>query len=277
MKRLTIILAIAACTLNAFAQLLPRPSPLGKSTYVVGASEISLEYFRPGVKDRVIFGGLVPYGELWRFGANASTKITTSSDLSFGEETLPAGTYALFAIPNENGDWVFVFYTKTEHGTADYREENDALRVTAKASIGAFTETMTLNVDNVRDNSASLVLLWENVRVAVPFGVNTAEVAKKNIDEAIAAGENLGEVYNNAANYYFATLQDYDTAMELVDKSLAIEEKFGAQFLKARILQKQGKVSEAIPLAEKALEGAKAAGSTGFANFISGTIDSWKE
>lgn len=264
--------------MSSYAQELPRPSPLGKTTQVVGVTEVSVEYYRPGVKDRTIFGGLVPYGELWRFGANGATLFSTPDALTFGDSKLPAGTYAVFAIPNENGTWEIIFNSDTEQGgTANYTKEKDVLRVQAKAQVGAFTETFTITFDVIRNNSAQLVVLWENLRVEVPFEVNTNELALKNIDEAIAKGEKLDEVYSNAADFYYSTINDNAKALELVDKSLKAKESFRGLFLKARILEKDGKKMDAIKLATKALSLAEAAGSKGYANFISNTLKAWKE
>lgn len=278
MKKTILTVAIALGAFSAFSQTLPKPSPSGTSTYVVGATEISLDYSRPGVKDRTIFGDLLPYGELWRFGANASTKFTTTDALMFGDKTLNAGTYALFCIPKEDGNWEVIFNTDTKQsGTDDYSQEKDALRVTAKAEKHSPTETMTLIIDEVKDDAGSFVLLWENVRLAVPFTVDTKAAAKKNIEEAIKKGENLDQVYSNAAYYYYSALEDYDQAMGYIEKSLGVKETYRALFTKARILEKKGDKAAAIPLAEKAVTMAKADGSTGFANFVQSTIDKWKK
>lgn len=278
MIRTLLVLAITLASFHSFSQTLPKASPLGKSTQIVGATEISLEYSRPGVKGRTIFGGLLPYGELWRMGANSSTKFITQDDLIFGDKILAAGSYALFAIPNANGDWEIAFNTDTEQsGTYNYSEEKDALRLVAKAQINSFTETLTLTIDKITDTSASLVLLWENLRVELPFEVNTKAVAIKNIEEAIKGGKELDAVYYNAANYYYGSLNAYDKALSYVDQSLDLKESYRALFLKARILEKQGNKTEAIQLAEKSHALAKEGGSPGFTNYIASTLESWKK
>lgn len=277
MKKMILTLLVGLMVLSSYAQELPRPSPWGETKAMVGVTEVAVEYYRPGVKGRTIFGGLLPYGELWRFGANGATQFTTTHELHFGDQKLAAGTYSVFAIPNENGTWQIIFNTDTEAGTADYTEDKDALRVDAKAQVGAFTETFTLSFDNVKNNSANFVVLWENLRVELPFEVDTDKNAMANIDEAIKKGENLGSVYGNAADYYYNTVKDTDKALELVDKSIEKGESFRNLFLKARILGGNGEKAKAITLATKALKLAEEAGSKGYANFISGTIADWKE
>lgn len=277
MKSMILTLLAGLFVMTSQAQELPRPSPLGKTHQIVGVTKVGVEYYRPGVKDRIIFGDLVPYGELWRFGANGCTKFSTADELHFGDNKLAPGTYALFAIPNENGTWEIIFNTDTEQGgTANYTAEKDVFRVMAKAQVGAFTETFTLTFDNIKDDAAQLVVLWENLRVEIPFTVNTNELALRNIDEAIEAGEDLGDVYGNAASY-FSSMGDADKAMDYVEKSLELKVDYRNSFMKARLLAEAESMDEAIKWAEKALKLAEEAEAKGYANFISGTLSDWKE
>lgn len=278
MKKRILSLSIALATTLSYAQLLPLPSPLGNVTQVVGATEVSVEYSRPGVKDRKIFGELLPFDKIWRLGANASTKFTTSSELTFNDKQLKAGTYALFAIPKVDGTWEVAFNTDTEQrGTENYSAAKDVFRITAKVVENSFTETLFIGFDEVVETGGSLVILWENARVELPFTVNTMEVALKNIKEAIQKGEALDEVYYNAANYHFSSMQDTKTALDYVEKSIKLKESFRNLFLKARILETLGKKKKAIPLAKEALALAESAGSKGFANYISSTLENWEK
>lgn len=278
MKKITLLLALSICIASIYGQNLPKPSPLCKMEQVVGASTISLEYSRPGVKDRKVFGELVPYNELWRLGANSCTKFTCSDDVKFNDKVLKAGTYALFATPQENGEWTIVFNTDTEQsGTGNYVASKDALSVKAKAMENSFNETLVIEVNNITNNSAVLTIKWDKIRVEVPFTLNTDEIALKNIDAAIKKGENLNDVYYKAAYYYYGSKEDYKMASTYVDKSITIKKDQGNTFLKARIMHKEGKKEQAIKLAEEALVLANAADQKGFADFISGTLDKWKE
>jgi tetratricopeptide (TPR) repeat protein len=278
MKKIILIIAIAIITTSSYAQLLPKPSPTGKTTQIVGVTEVTLEYSRPGAKERVVFGELVPYDELWRFGANSCTKITTDEILQFSEGDLKPGTYAVFAIPGESGVWEIIFNSDTDQGgTGNYSKDKDVLRVTAKANDNSYTETFTLDFGDITTEGAKIVILWEKLRVEIPFKVSTTELAKRNIDKAIALGENLESVYNNAASFYFNTLKDFAGAMTYVDKSIKLEKTYGNLFTKARILEKQGEKAKAIKMAEESLAFAKENASTGYIDYIAGTIEDWKK
>lgn len=274
-KQFVMLAVIGAIVFSAQAQTLPKPSPTSEVEQEIGVAKVSLEYSRPGVKGRKIFGGLVPFGELWRFGANSSTKITTDESLYFGSNELKAGTYSVFAIPNKD-TWEIIFNTDSKSGTADYTKDKDAFRVKAAVKENSFTETFTLGFDNIKNDAASLVVLWENVRVEVPFTLKTDESAKRNIAEAIKKGENLDKVYSSAANYYFSN-KDNKTALEYVEQSLKLKESYNALFLKARILKEQGNDKDALALANTALKLAEKENAKGFADFISGTLKQWSK
>ncbi|MFK8045831.1 MAG: DUF2911 domain-containing protein, partial [Crocinitomicaceae bacterium] len=124
MKKLVLLFVAGLMSTALTAQELPKPSPLGKSEQKVGLTDVKVEYSRPSAKGRVIFGELVPYGKLWRFGANQCTKFTTSTDMKVAGESLPAGTYAMFATPMEDGMWKIDFNSNTKQGgTGDYDEK----------------------------------------------------------------------------------------------------------------------------------------------------------
>ncbi len=278
MKKLSLFLFAGLLSSTLIAQELPKPSPLGNSSQVVGLTEVSVEYSRPSAKGRTIFGELVPYNELWRLGANSCTKFTSSTDITINEQELPAGTYAMFATPSENGMWTIDFNSNTKQGgTADYDAKLNVLSVKAKSMENSFNETFTIEFNNLTANSGVISIKWEKTRVDIPFTVNTAKLAQKNIDEAIKKGENLDQVYYQAASYSFNTLNEKEKAIKYLDKSLAIKESHSALFLKASILQSDGKKAEALKTAEKALKMANEAGSKGWAAHIENTIKKWKE
>ena len=253
------------------AQDLPKASPLGKTEQTVGVSKISVEYSRPSVKGRTIFGDLVPFDKLWRLGANSCTKFTCSSDVIFEAGTLPAGTYAMFATPSKSGEWTIDFNSNAEQsGTSDYDTAKNVVSVKAKAEANSFNETLIIEINNVTSNSAVISIKWDKVRVDIPFTVETDKLAKKNIDDAIAKGENLDVVYYRAASYYHNSIKDD------LSKSLAIKESHGSLFLKGQILFAEGKTKEAIEAAEKAHKLAVEANAKGFADFIASTIEEWK-
>ncbi|MDX1348883.1 MAG: DUF2911 domain-containing protein [Putridiphycobacter sp.] len=278
MKKLALLFLAGLMSSALTAQELPKPSPLGKTEQKVGLTDVSVEYSRPSVKGRTIFGDLVPYNTLWRLGANACTKFTTSTDMKVAGKALPAGTYALFATPMEDGTWQIDFNSNTKQsGTGDYDAKLNVVSVKVKATDNSFNETFTIGFNNVTANSAHLSIEWEKLRVDVPFTVNTAKNAEMNIEAAIKEGTDLDKVYYSAASYYMSAVEDLKKATMYIDKSLAVKEAHNSLFLKARILHADGQKDKAIETASKALEMAKAADSKGWASYIEGTIADWKK
>lgn len=260
------------------AQDMPKLSPFSKSEVTVGVTKISLQYSRPSVREREVFGDVVPYGEVWRLGANEATKITTSNELHFGDQKLAAGTYAIFVTPVKEGDWKVVFNSDTEQwGTGSYKEENDVVAVMVSPTRTDFTETLLIDINNITPQSASIIIKWHRIMLSIPFKVDTDAHVKKNIDDAIAAGKDLDKVYYSAANYYFAIKSDNETALTYIDKAIAIKKTHTNLFLKARILHKKGEIKEAIKLAEEAKKMAEEAKEERWVNYIGETLDEWKK
>lgn len=167
------------CTLQLNAQDKPAASPLGKVYQRLGVTDVEVEYSRPGVKGRSIFSadGLVPYGKLWRTGANSATKISFSTDVMIGGKTVPAGTYAIFSIPGAD-EWTIIFNSNpNQGGTGNYEESKDVVRVTAETQELPFSvENFTIIFNNVKPTSADLIMYWDNALVSVPISVkNTWE------------------------------------------------------------------------------------------------------
>ncbi len=254
----TLFLALFA---SANAQIkTPQPSPGCKLSQDVGLIKVDVDYSRPSAKGRKIFGDLVPFGELWRTGANASTKVTLSDDGFVGGVALKKGTYALYTIPGER-EWTIIFYTDvTLWGAPDAAEfKEDLVAAKFMASVRPMrdlVESFTLNFSNLRSNGGDLELSWEYTKVVIPFTVDTdgkVMAAIKTTMDGPAAGDFYG-----AARYYFDEKKDMAQALVWVDKSL---EKGGDKFwilrLKANILAELGRYKEAIMVAEKSTELAK--------------------
>jgi hypothetical protein len=209
---------LATLTLIAFnynAQITtPKASPLAKIEQKVGLADISISYSRPGKKDRVIFGEVVPFGELWRFGANENTKITSSELLIFGKDTLKAGTYAIFTKPNKD-NWEVFFYTETTNwGTPDkWDEQKVALKITAPVvALGDVVENLTISIDNMHNSGAILQFSWDKTRINIPFTLNTKDKVLASIKKTMD-GPTAGDYYS-AASYYFQ--EKLDTKQALV-------------------------------------------------------------
>src|SRR2546429_2329499 len=151
----------------------------------VGLTDVEVDYSRPNKNNREIFGGLVPYGKLWRTGANAVTKIKFSKAVTLGVKEIPAGEYALFTIPTPN-EWTIILSQDAKvQSAADYKQENDAVRLTAKPEpIPLTIETFTIALDDVKGASATLNFLWDKTRVSVKLTTDSVEQASNNIDKA---------------------------------------------------------------------------------------------
>jgi hypothetical protein len=252
--------ALALFTLFTTAQQLPIPSPPAMVKQTVGLTEFTVDYARPSMKGRKIFGDLVPFGEVWRTGANVATKITFSTDITFGSTPVGAGTYALFATPNQ-GTWVVMLNKDIEQwGASNYREEMDVARVTVKAEKAPVTETFEIRFERITKNSAHLVLVWEETAVRVPIEVAVDAQAEKNIADAIAAKPNDAMVYRNAANYYFQNNIKLDVAETYMAKSVELKaDNWYSQYLYSLILAANDKKKEAIDAANTSLHLGKTA------------------
>lgn len=276
MKKLLLILAAGLFGYTANAQDLPKPSPLAKMEQMVGLTNISVEYSRPSKKGRTIFGDLVPYDQIWRLGANASTKITTTTDITIQGKALKAGTYSVLAIPNVD-IWTLVFNTDLElRGTGNYDAKKNVLEVKSKVvKIDESVETFSIAINNVTHQSAMLSFEWENTKVDFAIGVETNKIAEANIQAALKKGEDLDQVYYKAASFYYNTFGEDKKALTNITKGLNVKQGHALQFLRAQILMDQGHKEEAIKYAKKAYQLAEEADSKGWADYIQGTIDAW--
>lgn len=274
---------LSCLALQSISQDLPKLSPLSKSDYVVGLTRISLQYSRPSVRGRVIFGDLVPYDKVWRLGANEPTKITTSTDVNFASNDgkvylLPAGTYAIFAFPSANGNWKIVFNSDTEQwGAGNYEADKDVITLNLDAMPHEFTETLFIDINDISLTGASIVICWEKIKVVIPFKVDTYALAERNIEQAISEGKDLDKVYYGAANYYFNMINDLEKALEYINLSIGVAKTHTSVFLKARILHAKGETKEAIKLAEEAKKMAEEAKQERWVNYIQESLDEWSK
>jgi hypothetical protein len=271
------MLALAA--LPAAAQLkLPRVSQGSTLTQTIGLTEVTIKYSRPGVKGRKIWGALVPYGKVWRTGANEATSISFSDDVTINGKDLPKGTYSLHTIPNES-EWTIIFNkTADQWGSYSYDEKQDAIRVTAKPMRSEHAhEWLTFQVPEVSTDSATFEIAWENV--VVPFTVNahTTQRVMSAATAAIAAAKpDDYQTAFSAANFAFENKLDADAAKWL-DASMKTKETMGNTWLKARMLAHAGKTAEAIKTGERALSLKTEKDSQALADNIAAAIADWKK
>lgn len=254
MKKILTSLAVLA-TIAAGAQDLPQPSPSTHLEQRVGLTDITLDYSRPSVNGRVIFGDLVPFGSHWRAGANQNTKVTFSKPVTIAGTDVAAGTYSLSMIPIK-GTWTVILNTKTDMwGVDGYSQEQDVLRVEVTPQAIAPVETMRLSLENITVSNAEIVLDWSDVRIALPVELNTMELATANIDAAIAAEPENWRVYRNAANFYNQNNIELATALTYMEKSIALNpDSWYSYYLYAQVLAKNDRKKEAKKAASKALE-----------------------
>jgi hypothetical protein len=252
LRALVPVLALSgAFALPARADLdLPRPSPGAKVTQTIGLTDVTVDYSCPGVKGRKIWDGLVPYGKMWRTGANSATKITFSKDVTFAGKPVPAGTYALFTIPAKGAWTVILNKNPNQPGTAqDYKADLDLLRVQVTPKPAPFRERMAFIFSDMTDEAATLDLEWEKLGLPIAIGVGTGAQALANINSTL---DNTWRTYANAARYMLETKKDYDGGMKYVDQSLALKEDWFNVWIKAGLYAAKGDYKDAVPEAEKA-------------------------
>ncbi|GAB3165334.1 DUF2911 domain-containing protein [Telluribacter humicola] len=268
-------LAVAGTSL---AQRTPQPSTSAGVMQSVGVTDFTVMYSRPNVKGRTIFGdtsarAVVPYGELWRTGANMATTLEASTDFTFGGKTVPAGKYALFTMPGA-GEWTVILNKNwNQGGTGAYKQSEDVARVTAYPNSSTFNETFLITFTNVTDSTAKLNVSWAALNLSVPVGVSTNQLTMAGLNKAVAEKPEDPNTLMTAANYILSTGRDLDKALALTDKAIGLQQNFRNLWLKAQILNRMGKVAEALPLAQKALAMGKTSNDGAF-SFMGPQIES---
>lgn len=271
------VLLCALLLSSLAAQDLPRLSPNASVSQIVGLTDVSITYSRPGVKERTIWGGLVPYNKMWRTGANEATKITIGDDVKINGQPLPAGSYSLFTIPGESG-WTVIFNKNTElAGTNGYDEKEDALRIQVKPQAAEFVERMEFVFTDLKDNSATVALHWEKLLVPFTVEVDVHSRAVENIQKALAEAKPDDYLTPfRSANYYFNSDTDLEQALEWINKSVSIKETYFNTSVQARLYGKLGKYKEAIAAAEKSIQLRKADDSDADTSEMEKMIGEWK-
>jgi hypothetical protein len=255
MKKICLLAVFAATVSLLDAQQITTPQASTtqslKQNFSTGSIELS--YSRPNVKGRPIFGDLVPYGKVWRTGANGATTLDFSEDVMIGGKNIKAGKYGLLTIPGEN-DWTLIITKDVEvTSPAAYKMENDIVRVSAKPiAYPNKVETFTMNFGNVTGSSCDLYLLWDKTMILLPITTNTEARVMKQIDDAMNKDN---RPYFAAASYYYENGKDLAKATEWVNKAIADNpDAFWMTMLKARILAKTGDKAGAKTAAQKTIE-----------------------
>jgi tetratricopeptide (TPR) repeat protein len=223
----------------------------------VGLNELSITYSRPSLKGRKAYGEVVPFDKLWRFGANMATTFKSTDEFSIQGNKIPAGEYSLFAIPGA-AEWTMILNkTAKMSGTSNYKEAEDQLRFKIKPETLPYkTETFTIQFANLSDNTATVEILWDNLKASFDVNVEFDAKVMKQIDETLS-GPTAGSYYR-AASYYFKNNKDMKKALEWVNKSLEKGgEKYWIVSLKAEIQAANNDFKGAVESANRAIELAK--------------------
>jgi hypothetical protein len=244
-----ILLFIVSFTVIAQEFSPPRPSPDATVTQYVGVTEIKIDYSSPGVKERKIWGELVPFGKVWRTGANEVTSITFSDPVKVNGNELPAGTYGIHIIPNEN-EWEIIFSKDTEiDGSSAYDETKDALKLKVEPEDNPFTERMMFTITDMTDNSAKVNLIWEKLKISFGVEVDTYNLTLQNARNSFDWGSLMA-----AANYCLQQNNNIEEGYKWIQASVLIEENYWNSRILAQYFAKMEMKNEAVRTMEKAVE-----------------------
>lgn len=253
MKRTLYSIAVVAMPLISAAQDLPQPSPKATLQQRIGLTDVTVEYSRPSMKGRKVFGDLVPYGEVWRTGANKATSISFKGNILVNDQPLEAGMYSIFTVPHEGGSWEVMFNRDTElWGASDRKPEDDVLHIKVPVSECPATETFTMEFANLGQDAADLVLRWDRQQVAIRISADATEQGKANIMEAIAKPDAGYRPFYSAANFYLDRNIDAKQALEWAQKSVAKEKKYWNTFVLAKAQAANNMFKEAAGTAREA-------------------------
>ena len=276
-KLLIALLFVGVISANAQIKT-PAPSPFSKVEQVVGLTDVTLEYYRPAMRGRTIFGDLVPFDKIWRTGANARTKITFSDDITIEGDTLKKGSYAIFTKPAADS-WEVYFYTDYEGGGAprNWDDSKVALKTTAKTeSMPMPVQSFTMSFDDLTEASGVIGMLWENTYVGVKFNVPTDAIASKSI-ESVMSGPSAND-YNNAASYYRKNGKDLKQALIWSTKATELNKSaFWMMREKSLIHAAMGDKKGAIEAAKKSMEVAEKAGNAAYVKMNKESIANWSK
>jgi len=258
----------------------PKASPFTSITQEVGLTTIKVEYSRPAVRGRKIFGDLVPFGRIWRVGANESTKITFDSDITILNNYLPKGTYALYAFP-EQDEWEIVFHKNTTHwgdGRKNYNPEEDAIRVTiVPNALASYRENFLISFDNIDHNSVNLILHWENTEVKVPIKMDTNRLMKIEIQQALSETP-TAQTYYEVARYYQEQNTKKRTALKYLEKAIELGgDTYYFYRVKSLVEASLDDYESAIISAQKSMELAAIQDKDEFVRMNEKNITSWKQ
>jgi len=261
MKRSRILAAVlgllfvaSLCQAQSAVLNIPRQSQHSVLTQRIGITDITINYHRPLVNGRKIWGDLVPYGQVWRAGANENTTIAFSDPVTIEGQPLDKGVYGLHMIPGEN-EWTVIFSrNSTSWGSFTYKQEEDALRVTVKPQPADMHNALTYDFDKLTPTSAVVELEWDKVAVPFKVDVDVNKIVEANLHQQLRGlPQYTWEGWDDAANYLLAQKTDLDEALKYEDQSIQVEKRFDNLLTKSNILDAMGKKDEADTTRKQAL------------------------
>ena len=255
----SIVFVASLCSAQSALLDLPRQSQSAEVTQTIGISGVTVKYSRPLVNGRKVFGGIVPYGDVWRAGANENTTITFTDPVTIEGKPLDKGTYGLFMIPKED-QWTIIFSkTASAWGAFTYKQDEDALRVTVKPATSDFHEAMLYDFDNLQPDSALVILRWDKTAVPFKVAVNVPQTVEASLQKQFRGRVQYEwQSYDDAANYFLDAKADLPDGLKYADKSIEIESRYDNLMTKSRILSAMGKTDEVKTFATQALAKADA-------------------
>lgn len=258
-KALALLVAVIAIAEIGFAQSLvldlPRQSQHAKVTQRIGITDIAISYHRPLVNDRKVWGGLVPYGQVWRAGANENTTITFSDPVTIEGKALDKGTYGLHMIPNAD-EWTIIFSkNSTSWGSFTYDQAEDALRVTVKPQPVEMHNALTYDFDQVKPDSTVVELEWEKVAVPFKVSVDVHDVVQASLKKQLRSlAQYTWMSWDEAANYFLTEKVDLNDGLIYANKSIENEDRFDNELTKSKVLLALNRKDEAAVAEKKALD-----------------------
>jgi len=259
MKKILFTAIAVLSLITSEAQLrTPAPSPSQNIKQDFGLSSVELSYSRPAMKGRKIFGDLVPFGKVWRTGANNATILTFGEEVTIGGTKVPAGKYGLLTIPDKKS-WTIIISKQTDvTSPAAYKQDQDVVRVEAKTmDMNSAVESFTIQFADVKPTSCELHIMWDKTAVALPISVDVEKKVMAQIEQLMNKDN---RPYFNAAMYYMENGKDLNQALSWFDKAVEMNPSaFWIQHQRANCLAKLGKKAEAKAAAEKSKELAAAA------------------
>ena len=269
-RHITLLLGVLLVAIASRAQSaiddLPRPSQHAEVVQRIGVTDITINYSRPLVNGRKVFGGLEAYGKVWRAGANENTTITFTDPMTIEGKPLDPGTYGLHMIPGEN-EWTVIFSkANASWGSFTYDQKEDALRVTVKPQTSELHEALTYEFDDLKPDSAVVTMRWDKVAVPFKVAVNVNQVVEENMRKHLRGlAQYTWDGWNDAADYLVNAKVDLGEALVYTDKSIAVEERYENLMTKSRALDLLGRKEEAAKFRAEALDRANAIQSYGYA------------